>query len=371
MSNPLDGVKVLDLTRVLSGPFATMTLADLGADVVKIERARGDDTRGFGPPFSEGVSTYYLSINRGKRSLVADLKDPEDLARVKALARVADVVVENFRPGVCERLGLGYEALRRDNPGLVYCSISGFGRGRPGAGYDLVVQGLSGIPSITGDGSVPWKTGTSIADLVAGMNAVQGILAALVRRERSGEGSLVDVSMLDGQLALLSYHASSWLNAGVEPGPRGNTHPRIHPYPPYEAADGWVNVACGNDAMFAALSEHLGATWHDDERFRTNAGRIAHREALDAELAPRIRARSVKAWTRTLGELGIPGGPMATVAEALERARPCTHEHPGAPGSRVHSLPPGFRLSGADWTARRGPPRLGADREEVLKEWLE
>lgn len=370
MSNPLDGIKVLDLTRVLSGPFATMTLADLGADVVKVERARGDDTRGFGPPFSRGVSTYFLAINRGKRSLVANLKDADDLALVKRLAAEADVVVENFRPGVCERLGLGYDALRATNPTLVYCSISGFGRDRPGAGYDLVIQGLSGIASITGDGEVPWKTGTSIADLVAGMNAVQGILAALVRRERSGEGSYVDVSMLDGQLSLLSYHASAWLNAGQEPQARGNTHPSIHPYQPYRAADGWVNVACGNDAMFAALSTHLGERWHEDERFSTNVARIDHRDALDELLAPRMAELSVEEWTGTLAGLGIPGGAMASVPVALQNARPCAHGHPSGEGE-VLSLPPGFRLSDAEWTAALPPPALGAHRKDVLKDWLD
>jgi len=370
MSNPLAGLKVLDLTRVLSGPFATMTLADLGADVVKVERARGDDTRGFGPPFSQGISTYFLSINRGKRSLVANLKDGQDLALVKRLAARADVVIENFRPGVAARLGLGFDALSQANPALVYCSISGFGQDRPGAGYDLVIQGLSGVAAITGDGSTPYKTGTSIADLVAGMNAVQGILAALVRRERTGEGAFVDISMLDGQLALLSYHASAWLNAGTEPKARGNTHPSIHPYQPYQASDGWVNVACGNDSMFAALSEHLGEAWHLDERFARNASRIANREALDALIAPRVAERSVEVWTETLATLGIPGGPMASVPQALERARPCAHAHPGGSGE-VFSLPPGFRLSQADWTSNKPPPGLGEHRDEVLKEWLD
>ena len=366
MSNPLDGIRVLDLTRVLSGPFATMTLADLGADVVKIEHAQGDDTRGFGPPFSQGISTYYLSINRGKRSIVADLKDPDDLAMVQRLAREADVVIENFRPGVCARLGLGYETLREANPPLVYCSISGFGQDRPGAGYDLVIQGLSGIPSITGTGEVPWKTGTSIADIVAGMNATQGILAALVRRQRTGEGAFVDVSMLDGQLALLSYHASAWLNGGSVPVPRGNTHP----YQPYQASDGWVNVACGSDSMFASLSKALGESWHLDARFATNAARIAHRAELDSELEPRFRERTVEAWTSRLGELGIAGGAMASVPDALKRAHPCAHPHPGGQGE-VFSLPPGFRLSEAAWTAARPPPALGADRDEVLRDWLD
>ncbi|MCP4919103.1 MAG: CoA transferase [Proteobacteria bacterium] len=369
MSDPLSGIKVLDLTRVLSGPFATMTLADLGADVVKVERATGDDTRGFGPPYSGGVATYYLAVNRGKRSMVADLKDPVDVETVRELASAADVVVENFRPGVMERLGLGYARLAEDNPALVYCSISGFGHDEPGAGYDLVIQGLSGIPSVTGDGTgEPWKCGTSIADLVAGMNAVQGILAALVRRERTGEGAFVDISMIDGQLALLSYHASAFLNAGVEPRAKGNAHPSIHPYQPYRASDGWVNVACGTNRMFASLCRELDVDW--DVRWPTNADRVAARAELDAGLAPRMAEDTVASWVDRLNARGVPSGAMASVPIALSRARPVEHEHPDGEQT-VRSLPPGFRLSDARHAARRGPPALGSDRDAVLKDWLE
>lgn len=369
MSDPLSGIKVLDLTRVLSGPFATMTLADLGADVVKVERDTGDDTRGFGPPYSGDVATYYLAVNRGKRSIVADLKDPTDRATIQALARQADVVVENFRPGVMERLGLGYAELARANPALVYCAITGFGQDRAGAGYDLVIQGLSGIPAVTGDGTEPWKCGTSIADLVAGMNAVQGILAALVRRERTGQGGFVDVSMLDGQLALLSYHASAFLNAGVVPAAKGNAHPSIHPYQPYRAQDGWVNVACGNDRMFAGVCRELGTAWDTDPRFATNAQRVAHRAELDAELAPALAQDTVASWVDRLAKRGVVAGPMATVPIALDNARPVEHAHPSGEGT-VSSLPPGFRVSDASWTAALGPPALGADRDRVLKDWL-
>lgn len=366
---PLAGLKVLDLSRVLSGPYASMILADMGADVVKVERpGSGDDTRSFGPPFAGGVSTYFLSVNRGKRSVALDLKDPDDRDRARALARRADVLIENFRPGVMGRLGLGWETLRADNPRLVYACISGFGRDQPAAGYDLMIQGLSGIPHLTGAGDTPWKCGTSIADLVAGMNAVQGILAALYRRERTGEGGLVDVSMVVGQRALLTYHASAWLNAGVEPGPMGNAHPSIHPYQAFRTSDGWLNLAVGNDSLFARLCELLGVDWHTEPRFATNADRVASREVLSALLEPRLAERSTAAWCEALAGAGIPHGPILTVPQALAGSEPVVHDHPEGEGE-VRSLPPGIRIDGRAGTARRRPPRLGEHTAEVLSDW--
>ncbi|MCB9791906.1 MAG: CoA transferase [Alphaproteobacteria bacterium] len=369
MSKPLDGVRILDFTRVLSGPFATMMLADLGADVVKIERASGDDTRGFGPPFDRGVSTYFVSINRGKRSVVADLRDPEDLAWIKRLIAEADVLVENFRPGTMQKLGLGPEDLRPAHPRLIYCSISGFGRDDPSPGYDLVVQGLSGVPSVTGPGDQPWKCGASIADLVAGHNAAQGILAALYKRATSGEGSLVDVSMLDGSLALLTYHASAWLNAGVAPRARGNAHPSIHPFRPYRASDGWVNFAVGNDPLFVRLCGALGVSWHEDPRFARNPDRVSNREALNALLEPLVIQHEVAWWERVLAEAGVPGGRMASVEQALTRATVVEHAHPSGDG-QVSSLGPALRFEGEALVAERPPPALGAHAEDVFADWL-
>mgnify|MGYP002630858533 CR=1 FL=1 len=361
----LDGIRVLDFTRVLSGPFATMTLADLGADVVKLEAARGDDTRRFGPPFTdEGVSTYYLSINRGKRSVVANLKDPADMSWVLELVDRADVVIQNFRPGVMDRLGLGVEALRARNRRLVYCSISAFGSDRPGAGYDLVVQGLSGIPHVTGDGSTPWKCGASIADVIAGMNAVQGVLAALLRRERTGEGAFVDVSMLDGQLAVLTYHASHVLNAGHESKPLGNQHGSIHPYGSYPASDGWLNVAVGNDSLFVAFCEGVGVAWHSDPRFADNSARVGHRAELDAVLVPLLATRTVADWLQILQTAGVPSGPICTVPQALERARIVQHS------GGVRTLPPGFHIEGTPRAAESAPPSVGQHRQEVFRDWL-
>lgn len=361
----LAGLRVLDFTRVLSGPYATMTLADLGADVVKIEALKGDDTRGFGPPFTEdGRSTYYLSINRGKRSVVANLKDPDDIAWVLELVDAADVVIQNFRPGVMERLGLGVQTLRQRNPGLVYCSISAFGSERPAPGYDLVIQGLSGIPHVTGDGSTPWKCGASIADVIAGMNAVQGVLAALVRRERTGEGAFVDISMLDGQLAVLTYHASHWLNAGHESAALGNQHGSIHPYGSYAAADGWLNLAVGNDGQFRALCAAFGVPWHQDERFSTNASRVRNRAALDCLLSPLLAERTVEAWLTLIRAAGVPCGPICSVPQALERGRIVEH----ADGTRT--LAGGISIAGTPRAATTSPPGIGEHRDAVFTDWL-
>lgn len=372
MSAPLEGVRVLDFSRVLAGPFATMHLADLGADVVKVERpGAGDDTRSFGPPFSDGVSTYFLSVNRGKRSICLDLKDPEDREIALGLADVADVVIENFRPGVMDRLGLGPEVLRGRNPRLIYCSISGFGRGVDRAGYDLVIQGMGGIPSITGapDGA-PAKCGASIADLVTGLYGVQGILAALVRRSNTGEGALVDVPMVDGQVAMLTYHASGLLNAGVAPTRLGNHHPSIHPYGSYRAQDGFLNIAIGNDRLFKVFAETMGhSEWEKESRFSNNAARVAHRADLDALIDGILSGRTVQQWCDIFLEAGVPAGPINSVAEALEHVDLVEHAHPSGKGT-VRTAPLPFRIDGAPRAATLPPPVLGAHTETAVKDWL-
>jgi crotonobetainyl-CoA:carnitine CoA-transferase CaiB-like acyl-CoA transferase len=371
MNAPLQGIRILDFSRVLAGPFASMTLADMGADVVKVEHPeRGDDTRGFGPPFASGVSTYFLSINRGKRSIALDLKSPEDRARALGLADKADVVLENFRPGVMARLGLGPEVLRERNPGLVYCSISGFGREDPRAGYDLVVQGMSGIPSITGEvDGAPVKCGASIADLVSGQNAVQGILAALLRRARTGEGALVDIPMIDGQLSLLTYHASGLLNGGVAPARLGNHHPSIHPYGAYKASDTSLNIAVGNDALFVRFCSAIGRPeWARDARFASNASRVAHRSTLDPMLLEVLEADTAQGWCLRLEAAGVPAGPINTVEQALEQVELQSHPHPGGAGE-VRTAPLPIRIDGAPRAAERGPPALGAHTAEVLADW--
>ena len=370
---PLEGIRVVDFGRVLSVPYGTMQLADLGADVVKIEHPEyGDDTRSFGPPFVRDVSTYFISINRGKRSVALDLKKAEDIDFVKELIGVADVVVENFRPGVMQKLGLDFETVSKSHPRLIYCSLSGFGQAHPDKpGYDLMMQGLSGIPSITGpvDGE-PFKCGASIADLIAGHNVTQGILAALFRRERTGKGGYVDVSMMDGMLSLLTYHASAYVNAGQEPSRRGNAHPSIHPFQPYECSDGYLTICIGNDRLFTALAEALGhPEWSKDVRFVKNADRVYHRDELDRLIKPIFLRKTKSEWRDTLKEHGVPADIVATIPEALEYATWAEHPHPDG-ASTVKSLIGAYRLDGIIPMAEGKPPALGEHREDVEVDWF-
>jgi len=372
MSAPLTGVRVLDFTRALAGPYATMTLADLGADVVKVERpGGGDETRGWGPPFVEGVSTYFLAVNRGKRSVVLDLKDPEGQARARELALAADVVIENFRPGVMAKLGLDAATLRADKPALIFCSISGFGQDSQLPGYDVVLQGMGGITSLTGpiDGE-PFKCGTSTADLVAGQNAAMGILAALVRRGSTGEGATIDNSLIDGQRSFLVYHASAWLNAGKAPDRLGNQHPNVHPLCAYKAADGWINLAVGNNKLWSAFCGAIGRDeLIEDPAYRDNADRVRNREALNDALAGTLVTRTVADWVARIQAVGVPVGPIHTVPQALEGATLVSHAHPRG-GPDVRSVPLPFALSGAPRAAARRAPELDEHRQEVLSEWL-
>src|SRR5947209_519219 len=303
---PLDDLTVLDLSRILSGPYCSMYLADFGARVIKLEHPDGgDDTRGFGPPFVGGESTYFMSINRNKESVAIDFKHARGRELLRALAARADVVLENFRPGALARLGLDYETVRALNPRAIYCSISGFGHSgdadwvrRPG--YDLAIQGMGGLASLTGpaDGP-PYKVGTSIADMIAGLYALSGILVALHARARTGRGQHVDVSMLDGQISLLTYHAGIHFATGGVPARRGNQHPSISPYETYRAKDGFVNIAVGNDAQWRALCRAAGAplgALGDDARFATNAARVERRDDMAAILEPTVAVRTVDAW---------------------------------------------------------------------------
>ena len=369
---PLQGLRVLDFGRVLSAPYGTQVFADLGADVVKVEHPeKGDDTRSFGPPFVGAFSTYFLAINRGKRSIALNLKKQGDLTLAKKLAAVSDVVVENFRPDVMTRLGLGAEQLLQENPRLIYASLSGFGRNNiTQPGYDLMIQGLSGIPSITGapDGE-PYKCGASIADLVAGMNLVQGVLAALYRREKTGKGGIVDVSMIDGQLSLLTYHASAFLNAGVEPRRMGNEHPSIHPFRPYQTADGYVNICVGNDRLFVQLCKAFGhPEWAQDARFETNPKRVAHRQELDALLIPLFKSQSQKHVLVQLRKFKVPAEGMASIPEALQQAKTVTHESEHGP---IQTLAMGFRIDNGPLGNPMMPPKLGEHTEEVIRQWLQ
>ena len=321
---PLAGIRVVDLSRIVAGPYCTQQMADLGAEVVKVEPPSGDDTRRFGPPFLGEDATYYFSINRGKRSIALNLKEASGRQIIYDLVKNADVVVENFRPGVAERLAIDAVTLQALKPDLIYVSISGYGAageepytGLPG--YDLIIQGAGGIPSLTGpvDGA-PHKIAGSWADIIASLNAFGGVMAALFHREKTGEGSVLDISMYDGQLASLMYHATAWLNNRKAPKRHGNAHASICPYETFEVADGYMNIACGNDSQFAKLSEALGmAHLAADERYRENAMRVANRDALLSCIVPVLQLEGVTHWQRILGEAGVPCEPVASVPEAL------------------------------------------------------
>ncbi|MGF1648331.1 MAG: CaiB/BaiF CoA transferase family protein [Kineosporiaceae bacterium] len=322
---PLTGIVVADFSRVLAGPYATMLLADLGAEVVKVERpGHGDDTRQWGPPYSDGVSTYFRGVNRGKRSVAWDLATAEGLAAARDLVRRADVLVENFRPGSLDRLGLGWEAVSALNPRLVYCSVTGFGAG-PGAampGYDLLVQAVGGLMSVTGpDADHPTKVGVALVDVVTGLHAVTGILAALRHRDATGQGQRIEVELLTSLLSALVNQASGFLDAGVVPGPMGNRHPSIAPYETLPAADGVLALAVGNDRQFAALCDEVERPGlATDPRFATNPARVAHRDELAGLLAEALAAAPVGEWVERLVARGVPCGPVNDVAEAVRLA---------------------------------------------------
>jgi crotonobetainyl-CoA:carnitine CoA-transferase CaiB-like acyl-CoA transferase len=376
---PLEGLTVLDFTRVLSGPYCTMQLGDLGARVIKIEQpGRGDDTRAWGPPFVNGESAYFLSINRNKESVALDLKDAASNAIVEALLARADVVVENFRPGTLDRLGWGYAAVAARHPRIVYCAISGFGQTGPRhleAGYDAMMQGEAGLMSITGpaDGP-PYRLGVAIADIATGMFAVQGILAALYAREKSGRGQLVDVAMLDSVTALLTYQASIAFATGGTPTRMGNRHPSIAPYDTFPAADGEFVLSVGNDDQFVRLSRVIGRPeLAGDSRFATNADRVRHYDMLRRELT-----RGFSSWKRAdvlkaLSDVGVPVSAVRSVTEALADPQVAAREmivpleHVAAGPIRVLGTP--LKLSDTPAAIRKPPPALGQHTAAVLREF--
>ncbi|MBR0643051.1 CaiB/BaiF CoA transferase family protein [Plastoroseomonas hellenica] len=377
---PLAGIKVLDLTRVVSGPFATMLLADLGADVVKVEEpGKGDESRRYGPPFQGGESAYFLSVNRGKRSIALDLRSEAGRATALALAARADVVVENFRPGTMARLGLGIEALHAANPRLILCSITGFGAEGPDAdrpGYDLIVQGESGIMDITGqpDGP-PTKLGTSVADLVTGLYASQAVLAALRRRDLSGRGGTVEVAMLDAMASLLTFNAGIVFATGRSPARRGNAHATIVPYETFEAADGWVNIGVANDKFWALFCTAAGCeALRDDPRFATATARVENRDALLALLRPIIRRHGRDAWVARLGAAGVPCGAIRSVGEVCAAPQLATrgmiHDMPHPAAGRARSIASPARFDGRPPPTPGAPPMLDGHRDAVLADWL-
>ncbi len=374
----LAGCLVADFSRVLAGPLATMVLGDLGATVVKVEHPYGDDTRQWGPPFKDGESTYFLGVNRNKRSVVLDLSVPEGAADARRLAARATVLVENFRPGRLAGFGLGYDELAAVNPGLVYCSISGFGpAGTPGAdlaGYDFVVQAMSGLMDVTGPpGGPPTKVGVAVVDVLTGLYAAIGILAALGARRVSGRGQLVEVDLMSCALASLVNQASAYLNTGSVPHAMGNRHPSIAPYETLATRSGVLALAAGNDRQFRALCRALGdEPLADDERFSTNPARVAHRDALAALLESRLASRSTAEWVEVLRAAGVPCGPVNDLAAAFGDSRllgaEAVVEQQGVAG-RVRTVANPLGLSGSAVRYSRPPPPLGHDTEEVLA-WL-
>lgn len=376
---PLKGVRVLDFTRVVSGPFATLVLADLGAAVIKVERPEaGDDTRAWAPPYVGGISTYFAGLNRGKRSIVLDLESERDRARARALAAEADVLVENFRPGYMDRIGLGYEHLSAGHERLIYCSITGYGRTGPyadRAAYDVTVSALGGMMSITGEpNGVPVKTGVPYLDLTTALYAFGGIATALYERERTGRGRRVEVALLDVQVAQLSNAASSYLLGGEVMGRYGTAHPSIVPYQAFEAADGWVVVGALNDGMFKRLCRALARPgWAADARFATNPQRVANRDELLGLLGSALRAGSIDHWVEVLGEAGVAVAPVNTVDRVFSdpqvRASAIVQEYQDPLLGQLRAVSTPIRMDGEYPRVAAGVPRLGEASDEVLEGW--
>ncbi|WP_031110067.1 CaiB/BaiF CoA transferase family protein [Streptomyces sp. NRRL S-146] len=373
----LNGVRIADFSRVLAGPYATMLLADLGADVVKVERpGAGDETRQWRPPADEhGTSTYFLGVNRNKRSVALDLSDEAGRERARALVAESDVLVENFRPGTMERLGLGHDELKARHPGLIYCSISGFGTGAGAAipGYDLLVQAVGGLMSVTGEPEgEPTKAGVALVDVITGLHATLGIMAALRHRDATGEGQRVEVNLLSSLLSAMVNQASAYAVAGVVPGRMGNAHPSIAPYETFPTADRPLALAVGNDGQFAALAGAVGRPdLAGDPRFRTNPERVAHRAELRRTLAERLCTAGADHWTGVLSAAGVPAGPVNTVDEAFAFAErlglPGIVTVPGTDGgagARQVACP--ITLSASPAHHRLPPPALGEHTAEVF-----
>ncbi|MFL6130334.1 MAG: CaiB/BaiF CoA transferase family protein [Mycobacteriales bacterium] len=373
---PLSGLLVADLSRILAGPYASMLLADLGAEVVKVESPGGDDTRTWMPPTRNGVATYYLGINRNKRSVTLDLRDGTDAGLARELAARADILLENFKPGGLARFGLDYDSVAATNPGVVYASISGFGSGggRALPGYDLIVQAISGLMSLTGEeGGQPYRAGISVFDVMAGLHATIGVLAALHSRAETGRGQHVEVNLLSSALSGLVNHSSAVVAAGETPTRMGNAHPSLFPYDALPTADGELIVTAGNDGQFRRLCEILGLPeLVDDPRFRRNQDRTANREQLRPLLVERLRTRTKDEWFRELIAAGVPCGPINTVNDGVAFAEELGLEPVvvvGSGGAAVPSVRNPITLSATPASYRLPPPRLDEHGAEIRK-WL-
>jgi len=391
MAGPLSHVRVLELSRVLAGPWAAQTLADLGASVIKVEKpGAGDDTRTYAPPYARtrggaesGESAYFLSTNRGKRSVTIDFIRPEGQKLVQALAAKSDIVIENFKVGGLAKYGLDYPSLRALNPGLVYCSITGFGQTGPYShkpGYDFMIQGIGGLMSITGEpderpGGGPVKVGVAVADVFTGLYAAIAILGALSHRDRTGEGQHIDLALLDTQVAVLANQAMNYLVTGAAPKRLGNSHPNIVPYQVFAASDGHLIVAVGNETQFARMCEVIGrAELASDAKFATNAARVNHRDEIVAILGEIFATRTMRHWLDALERVGVPCGPINTIADVFAdpqvRARGLRLDLPHPATGSVPSVANPIRYSVTPIAYRSAPPMLGADTDEILRETL-
>ncbi|MEE9095785.1 CaiB/BaiF CoA transferase family protein [Pseudarthrobacter phenanthrenivorans] len=376
-ARPLDGIVIADFSRVLAGPYATMLLADMGAEVIKVESPAGDDTRSWVPPVRpDGVSTYYSAINRNKKSVVLDLKNDDDLAAAKELAARADVVIENFKPGGLRRFGLDYHSVRERNEAVIYCSISGFGtaEGASLPGYDLIVQAMSGLMSLTGDpDGQPYRAGISVFDVMAGLHSTIGILAALHHRDRTGQGQNIETSLMASAMSGLVNQTSAYVAGGVTPFRMGNAHPSLFPYEALPTADDDLIVTAGNNAQFRKLCQVLGVPkLADDERFAENSNRTQRREELRPLLVERLKTQTAEYWFNKLNEAGIANGPINTIKQGVEYAQLLGLEPVVQVGSGTKTVP-GVRnpITFSQTPARYdlAPPELGEHTEEV-RAWL-
>ncbi len=387
MAGPLSHIRVLDMTRVLAGPWTGQNLADLGADVIKIERpGKGDDSRAFAPPYIKDEqgnetkeSAYFCCANRGKRSVTVDISKPEGAQLVRELATNVDVLLENYKFGDLTRYGLGYEQLKEINPRLVYCSITGFGQTGPDRekpGYDFMIQGMGGIMSVTGErGEGPQRVGIPIADIMTGMYSSIAVCAALAHRAETGKGQHLDLALLDCQVAVLAYQAMNYLSTGVAPGRTGNVHPNIVPYQPFNTADGSVIIACGNDNLFKKFCE-VADCMHllQDARFATNADRVRNRSDIEPIIDAITRKRSTKEWVGALEKAGVPCGPINSLKEVFEepqvQARGMLQQLPHSLAGKVPQVVSPMKFSGTPLEFQSAPPVLGEHTDQVLRDVL-
>ncbi len=380
MAGPLEGIRVVDLTRILAGPYCTMMLGDMGAEIIKVENPDGgDDTRSWGPPFLNGVSTYFISINRNKKSLTLNLKDERGKELLRDLIRKSDIMVENFRPGTLDKLGFSWEEIHRINPAMIFASLSGFGQTGPRKsepGFDVVIQGEGGLMSITGEpDGPPNKVGASVADITAGMLAAQGILLSLYHREKTGVGQMVDIGMLDGQVALLTYHANGYFATGKIPPRRGNKHPSITPYETYSCKDGYFNLGVGNDSLWRRFCDAMGlGEIKEDPKFAVNKDRVDNRLELEEILDAIFAEKTVEETLDGLRGAGVPCGPINNLAQVLSEPQVLAREMvvdvdvPVAGPTKVTGVP--IKLSETPGSVRTPPPTLGQHTEEVLESVL-